>query len=126
MATTEPLKILVVDDHPAFRAAVRQMFEDVNVLITEASSGEQALECFTAERPDWVVMDLRMPGMGGLKATEAIRQLDPRARVIVMSQFHEPEYIDQARRMGALEFINKEELYRLRQLIRSGQERPTP
>lgn len=126
MTKTAPVNVLVVDDHAAFRAAVRQMFEDVGAVITEAASGEEALHRFAAERPDWIVMDLRMPGMGGLKATEAIRQLDPRARVIMMSQFHDPDYEEQARQVGAIAFIDKNDLFRLRQVIDLGGERLQP
>lgn len=126
MAKCGSLKVLVVDDHAAFRASVRQMFEDDHTVVTEADSGEAALRCFATERPDWIVMDLRMPGMGGLKATEAIHQLDPQVRIVVMSQFNEPEYVEQARRMGAIEFINKEDMPRLRQMIQTGGESLQP
>lgn len=118
MAAAAPLKLLVVDDHAAMRAAVRLMFEETDTLITEAGSGEEALRCIGAECPDWVVMDLRMPGMGGFRAAEAIRQLAPRVRVILMSQFHDPEFIEQARTAGAVEFLNKDNLLRLHTIIR--------
>jgi DNA-binding NarL/FixJ family response regulator len=62
-------------------------------------------------------MDMRMPGWGGVKATEAIRKLDPQARVIIMSQFIEKEFRDQALAAGALEFLDKEELCRLPDII---------
>ena len=79
MAKAAPLKILIVDDHAALRRTVRQLFEGCHVSFLEASSGEEAVKLFGAEHPDWVVMDMRMPGMGGLKATEALRKLDARA-----------------------------------------------
>lgn len=113
MAKRTPIKLLVVDDHAAFRATVRQMFEGLNVAIIEADSGEEALRLFAAEHPDWVVMDLRMPGMGGIKATEAIHDLDTSARIIVISQFTEPEWNEQARRAGATDFVSKEHLAQL-------------
>jgi CheY-like chemotaxis protein len=118
MREIAPLKLLVVDDHAEFRRTVGQMFEGQNILILEAASGEEAVERFAAERPDWVVMDMRMPGMGGIKATEAILQLDPRARVIVISQFTEAEYREQARRAGATDFLEKEEMPRLARMLR--------
>jgi CheY-like chemotaxis protein len=121
MSKAAPLKLLIVDDHAALRRTVRQLFDGPGLTILEASSGEEAVKLFRAEHPDWVVMDMRMPGMGGLKATEALRQLDPAARVIVISQFTDADYIEQARRAGALEFVNKEELSLLPQIIR----RPT-
>ena len=118
MTKRAPLKLLIVDDHSALRRTVRQLFDGSSVTILEASSGEEAVKVFGAEHPDWVVMDMRMPGMGGLKATEALRKLDPAARVIVISQFTDSEYVEQARRVGALEFVNKEELALLPQIIR--------
>lgn len=117
MAKRSPIKLLVVDDHAAFRATVRQMFEGLNVAIIEADSGEEALRLFAAEHPDWVIMDLRMPGMGGIKATEAIHDLDTSARIIVISQFIEPEWNELARRAGATDFVSKEHLAQLVSII---------
>jgi len=117
MPPTAPLKLLVVDDHEAFRQTVHHMFEDRPVQISEAGSGEEALKLFADEKPDCVIMDLRMPGMGGIKATEAIRKLDPQARVIIISQFDEPEFREQARSAGAVEFVNKENVALLAQII---------
>lgn len=117
MAKRAPIKLLVVDDHAAFRSTVRQMFDGLNVVVIEAGSGEEALDLFAAEHPDWVIMDLRMPGMGGIKATEAIHRLDAAARVIVISQFTEPEWSEQARRAGAMEFVSKEHLAHLVSII---------
>ncbi len=125
MPKTAPLKLLIVDDHPALRRTVRQLFDGSGVTILEAGSGEEAVKVFGTEHPDWVVMDMRMPGMGGLKATEALRRLDPTARVIVISQFTDTEYVEQARRVGALEFVNKEELSLLRQIIRRTTAQPS-
>ena len=117
MPPVDPLKLLVVDDHTAFRRTVRQLFEGTMMQIHEASSGEEAVELYAQVRPAWVVMDLRMPGMGGLKATEAIRKLDAQARVIVISQLNELEYLEQAHGAGAVGFVSKEEVYRLAEII---------
>ena len=121
MSKTAALKLLIVDDHAAVRRTLRQLFDGLGATILEASSGEEAVKLFADEHPDWVIMDVRMPGMGGLRATQAICKLDPKARIIAISQFTDAEYIEQARRAGALEFVNKEELSLLPQIIR----RPT-
>ncbi len=101
--------VLIVDDHAAFRETVGLALGD-QVALSEASSGEEAVAKFTQLRPDWVVMDLRMPGIGGLEATRQICRLHPRARIVMLSQFHEPEYGELAREAGALAFFNKEDL----------------
>jgi CheY-like chemotaxis protein len=118
MPRTAPFKLLIVDDHAPLRRTVRQLFAEPGVTLLEACSGEEAVKVYRAERPDWVVMDIRMPGMGGLKALEALRQLDPEARVIVISQFTDPEYVEQARRAGAVEFVNKEDMAHLVDIVR--------
>jgi CheY-like chemotaxis protein len=120
MLRTAPLKLLIVDDHAPLRRTVRQLFEGTGATILEADSGEEAVKLFGTEHPDWVVMDIRMPGMGGLKAIEALRQLDAEARVIVISQFTDPEYVEQARRAGAIEFVNKEDMAHLVDIVRGG------
>jgi DNA-binding NarL/FixJ family response regulator len=111
------LKLLIVDDHAAVRRTLRQSFDASGVTILEAGSGEEAVELFAAEHPDWVIMDARLPGISGLQATQAIRHLDPEARIIAISQFTDPEYIDEVRRAGALTFVSKEELTRLPEII---------
>lgn len=120
MLRTAPFKLLIVDDHAPLRRTVRQLFDEPGVTILEASSGEEAVKLFGTEHPDWVVMDIRMPGMGGLKAIEALRQLDAAARVIVISQFTDPEYVEQARQAGAIEFVNKEDMAHLVDIVRGG------
>ena len=88
-----------------------------DAVVIEAGSGEEALQLFGSEHPDWVIMDLRMPGMGGIKATEAIHHLDASARVIVISQFTEPEWGEQARQAGAVGVVSKEHLAQLVSII---------
>ena len=126
MSKAAPFKLLIVDDHAALRRTVRQLFDSPEVAILEASSGEEAVNVFGVERPDWVVMDMRMPGLGGIKATEALRKLDPHARVVVISQFTGPEYVEQARQAGALDFVNKEDLSLLPQIILIQPQDPEP
>ena len=82
-------KLLVVDDHERFRTTVREIFEGYAV-VREADSGEAALREYQANPPDWIIMDLRMPGMGGLKATREILQLNPGARIILISESNRP------------------------------------
>lgn len=119
MAKTGTLKILIVDDSPSLRQTVRQMWSSTDTVTLEAASGEEAVLRYAESRPDWVIMDLTMPGMGGLRATEAIRRLDPHARIIAMSQCTEPDDTAAAERAGALRFVNKEDLQQLSRIIRA-------
>ncbi len=117
MSSNVPPKLLIVDDHAALRGTVRQLFAGARITVLEAASGEEAVAVFGSEHPDWVIMDLRMPGMGGLKATEAIQRINPQAQVIILSQFNEPEYAELARQAGAMEFVNKENMGRLVEIV---------
>ena len=117
MTKAGPLKILIVDDHAALRRTVRQMWEGAHVVILEAASGEESVARYAEEHPDWVVIDLCMPGMGGLRAIQAIRKLDSQARVIAMSQFKGPDCAAAAEQAGAMRFVDKEDLMLLPRII---------
>jgi DNA-binding NarL/FixJ family response regulator len=81
------MRILIVDDHPVTRDGLRAALatsEDIEV-VGEASTGEEALELLPEARPDVVFMDVRMPGMGGIEATKAIRSAAPETKVILFT-----------------------------------------
>lgn len=104
------IRLLVVDDHPPMRfglvALVRSQ-PDMEV-IAEAADGEEAVEVYTDVRPDVVLMDLRMPGMGGVEAILAIRKEDPEARIIVLSTYDMDEDIHRAIQSGAKSYLLKD------------------
>jgi DNA-binding NarL/FixJ family response regulator len=82
-----PLKVLIVDDHPVTRDGLRSALataQDLEV-IGEAGTGEEAVETATRLHPDLVFMDVRMPGMGGIEATRAIRLALPDTKVILFT-----------------------------------------
>lgn len=117
-ASTGQLKILIADDHAGMRGIIRRSCASLAADFAECDSGAAAVKVCSENAPDWVIMDLRMPGMNGLNATEAVRQVAPLARVIVISQFTEPELAEQARRAGAVDFVSKEDMSRLVEIIR--------
>ncbi len=104
------IRLLVVDDHPPMRfglvALVRSQ-PDMEV-IAEAADGEEAVEVYADVRPDVVLMDLRMPGMGGVEAILAIRKEDPEARIIVLSTYDMDEDIHRAIQSGAKSYLLKD------------------
>ncbi len=102
-------RILLVDDHTVVRTGFRlllQSLPDMSV-IAEADSGEAACQRYQELRPDVVVMDLAMPGMGGLEALRRIRAHDREARVLTLSAHDDPMHARRALQEGALGFLSK-------------------
>lgn len=107
---TESINILIVDDHSVVRQGVRAFMEtqpDINV-VGEAESGEEAVQLAVEHAPDVVLMDLVMPGMDGVEATRQVKQVSPRTQIIVLTSYHQDEYIFPAIRAGALSYLLKD------------------
>jgi DNA-binding NarL/FixJ family response regulator len=100
---------MLVDDQSLFREALRTLLslQDGFEIIAEAENGERALALAKAHKPDVILMDLRMPVMGGVDATRRILATNPGARVVVLTTFEEDEEIFDALRAGALGFLLK-------------------
>jgi two-component system NarL family response regulator len=104
------IRIMLVDDHPAFRKGMAALVEsepDLTV-VAETGDGRHAVELYRQELPDVVLMDLRLPGMGGVEAILAIRKEFPQARVIVLTTFDTDEDIYRAIQSGAKSFLLKD------------------
>lgn len=110
-----PTKYLIVDDHAAFRRTIRA-FLPAGVVV-ECADGDAVLDCYAAEQPDWVLMDIEMCGVDGLKATRLLKEHYPAARVIVVSNHHEEEFRSAALELGTYGFVHKEHLEELSPLI---------
>jgi two-component system invasion response regulator UvrY len=103
------INVLLVDDHAVVRTGFRLLLQsqpDINV-VAEAQSGEAACQMYAELTPDVVVMDLGMPGMGGLEALRRIRAHNPAARVLALSAHDDPMHARRALREGALGFLSK-------------------
>ncbi len=107
---TETISILITDDHALVRQGIRDFLElqpDFTV-IDEADSGETAARMAGELAPDIVLMDLVMPGIGGVEATRQIKRASPHTQIIVLTSYHEDEYIFPALRAGALSYVLKD------------------
>lgn len=100
-------KVLVVDDSSLARRTVRILLEEMGCSVEEVSDGAQALERFFLNRPDLVLLDMVMTGMYGLDVLAKIRELDPDARVLVITADIQQSTQDQVRAAGAVGFLNK-------------------
>ncbi|MDD4915769.1 MAG: response regulator transcription factor [Methylococcales bacterium] len=102
-------RIILVDDHAVVRAGFRMLLaagESVEV-VGEAERGEQAIQLYQDLQPDMLVMDLSMPGIGGLETIRRIVQRYPGARILVFSVHHEQAYVQRSLSAGALGYITK-------------------
>lgn len=100
-------KVLIVDDSALTRRSLRQILETAGCEVLEAENGLEALERYFLDKPDVVMLDLVMRGMYGLDVLQKIRELDPRARIIVVSADIQTSSQDLAGEAGAAGFINK-------------------
>lgn len=104
------IRVLVVDDHPPMRMGLVALIKSQPGMdvVAEAADGEEAIEVYEDVRPDVVLMDLRMPGMGGVEAVLAIRKQHAEARVIVLSTYDLDEDIHRALQSGAKSYLLKD------------------
>ena len=102
-----PKKILVVDDDPSSTEVFHDFLESKGYTVVEAHSGREALERYSLERPDLVLLDMMMPGMSGLVTLRELKALDPQAQVIMLTGLYEEELVKQALAEGALDYITK-------------------
>lgn len=109
-------KFLVVDDHAAFRQTIRSFLPEG--IITECDNGPEALAFYEKDRPDWVLMDIEMPGMDGLTATRILKQRFPEARVLIVTNHPGEDVRAVAVEIGACGLLAKESLNELPGLLR--------
>ncbi|HET9764581.1 MAG TPA: response regulator transcription factor [Casimicrobiaceae bacterium] len=105
----EALRVLIVDDHDLFRSGLRNLLEDQGVQVSgEAASGNEAVRSVREDAPDVVVMDLNMPGMGGVEATRHIAAIAPLTRVVVLTISDEDADVMDAILAGACGYLLKD------------------
>jgi DNA-binding NarL/FixJ family response regulator len=104
------IKVFLVDDHEIFRNGLKQLVDsepDMEV-VGEAGDGETALEHLRSMRPDVIIMDIRMPGINGVEASQMLLKREPQAKIVFFSLYDNPEYVAKALEMGASGYILKD------------------
>ena len=114
-------KILIADDDPRMRTIIREVIAELASEIFEAADGAEAMAIYATQRPDWVLMDWRMKPLDGFRATALITARFPDARIVIVSQFDEPEVRAAAARVGACAFVSKDDLPQLLVTLQSVQ-----
>jgi len=110
------MKLLIVEDNLEMRRLIRQIVRKTGNTIFECGDGKCALISYREHSPDWVLMDIEMPGMDGIAATREIIAAYPLARIAIVTDHDNPNLRDAAREAGAARYIVKENLLELRTL----------
>jgi DNA-binding NarL/FixJ family response regulator len=132
MTEKAPIKILIVDDHQLMRSGIAgEVNGEVDMtVIGQAVDGEEAISMFRLHRPDVTLMDLRMPGIGGIDAISAIRKEFPRARIVVLTTYGGDVQALRAFKAGAVGYLQKDllrnELLDTIRMVHAGQRRIPP
>jgi len=103
------IRVLIADDHAIVREGVRALLnlsDDIEV-VGEAANGQEAIEAARTLFPDVILMDIAMPGLGGLEATLEIRKENPAARILVLTQYEDREYIRRFLKAGVSGYVLK-------------------
>ena len=107
--TMKKIRVLIADDHALFREGIRALlskYEDLEVT-GEAADGKEAIEQVKKLRPDIVLMDIAMPGLGGLEATLEIKKIYPEVKILVLTQYSDQEYLYRFLKAGVSGYVLK-------------------
>jgi len=126
------IKILVVDDHTLVRTGVKRILDDISgfKVVGEAQTGEEAIQLARELSPNVVLMDIKMPGIGGLEATRKLLRFDPDIKILVLTVCSDDLFPSRLLQAGAVGYITKdastEEMIRAIRIINSGQRYLSP
>jgi len=99
------------------RQTIKALLREMDPAFCECDDGSKALEVYRAARPDWVLMDARMPDVDGITATRLIKAAFPMARIIMISGYNDPFLMRQAQEAGAMAYVLKDDLSPLLTII---------
>ena len=115
--------VLIVDDNIKMRAAIQKMLrvqlKNKITRIIECENGKDAIELYVQRKPEWTIMDIKMPVMDGLEASRNILKSHSEAKIIILTQYDDPGYYELAQKIGIKAFVLKENLSDISTLIRN-------
>lgn len=114
------MNVMIVDDSVEMRQLLREMVAPLTQDVLECEDGQECLDRFNAFRPDWTILDVRMPRLDGLSTTRSIVQRWPGSRVILLTHFPSPAVAAVAREFGAVDCVGKDDLFRLVDIMEQG------
>jgi len=114
------MKLLIVDDNARVRWLMKTIVEGLVNETFECSDGDEAFEAYSSFRPDWVFMDIKMDRMDGIDATRQIKAAFCEAKIVIVTDYDDPNLRDAAFQAGACEYVIKENLHSLRRILQRG------
>jgi DNA-binding NarL/FixJ family response regulator len=122
------MKIMIVDDHDAIRLLIRSILTLADnekslgkgsLDIVDFESGEEAIAQYTAENPDFVLLDIELKTMSGFFVLKAILEKDPQAKIIIVTSYDNPGFRRNAKKLGAIDFVPKDQLSDIQPILRN-------
>lgn len=104
------MKLLIADDNEKMRTMLKKLVKGLADEIVECNDGKEAVAMYAKFRPDYVLMDIQMKEMDGITATKLIKQSNPAAKVIIVSNFSDQKFRNAAGNAGVMGFVPKENL----------------
>jgi CheY-like chemotaxis protein len=117
---------MIVDDNAGTREMIRHFLDLPGITFCECASGEEALVRAREFKPNWITVDVNMPGLDGFQTAEALRAEHPSAHIIIVTGFNEPHFRKLSNSAGAVGLICKENLTALHMLLSNEMSRQTP
>ena len=111
------MKLLIVEDNQQMRREIRLFVSDLAEDISECGDGAEALAAYSAQHPDWVLMDIRMEEVDGLTATRQIKAAHPEARIMILTSYDDDALREAAHNAGACEYVTKQNLLEVRRIL---------
>jgi CheY-like chemotaxis protein len=119
MEAAEDMKLLIVDDNPGIHRVIKSIVSDLTDEIFDCTEGPKALAAYLVHQPDFVLMDFAMSEVDGITATRVITEVDPAARIIIVTNYDGADLREAARLAGACGYVLKENLFELRRLLQA-------
>lgn len=111
------MKIMIVDDNAPMRETIKSVLARKSTKFIQCNNGIEAIDEYKKSHPDWVLMDIRMKEMDGLRAAEAIKNIDSEAKIVIVTNYDDPDFRAEAKRLGTMGYVLKENLTELRNII---------
>lgn len=109
------MKVLLADDNAAMRQVMRRILHGLATEVCECDNGAEACALYATQHPDWVLMDVEMPEVNGIVATQRIRANDPEARILIVTNYDDTSLRKAAQEAGASGYLLKDNLWELQQ-----------